>query len=206
LIQELLKSGGRLTEGTAEDLPPPDGRICYLEDPIVRKRFASLTSSLLIAVGFLLALPSSGQAATWSVPTPGQFAPDASSLTLSLDDFETAVMVTINGERISHGLKPVTLFDSCTDRMAERWGRRIASTDAFVHRDQRQVLRRCRTSWAGENLVRGTQLTAQSMVQLWMDSPSHREILLSPRAQRGGVAVVPDAQGRLVGVLNLTHP
>ena len=44
------------------------------------------------------------------------------------------------------------------------------------------------------------------MVDLWMDSPPHREILLSPRARHAGVAVVPDAQGRLIGVLNLTRP
>lgn len=172
----------------------------------MRAHLASLTSSLLIAAAVLLALPSTAQAATWPVPTRGQAAPDATSQALTLDEFETALMVTINEARLANGRRPIALFDSCTDRLAERWGRHIASTGVFAHRDQDQVIRRCDTSWAGEALVRGAQLTPRSMVDLWMDSPPHREILLSSRARHAGVAVVPDAQGRLVGVLNLTRP
>ena len=172
----------------------------------MRAHLASLTSSLLIAAAALLALPSTAQAATWPVPTRDQAAPDATSQTLTLDEFETALMVTINEARAANGRRPIALFDSCTDRLAERWGRHIASTGIFAHRDQDQVIRRCDTSWAGETLVRGVRLTPRSMVDLWMDSPPHREILLSPRARHAGVAVVPDAQGRLVGVLNLTRP
>lgn len=172
----------------------------------MRAHLTSLTSVLLITAALLLALPAAAQAATWPVPTRDQAAPDATSLTLSLNDFETSVMVTINEVRVTNGRRPIALFDSCTDRLAERWGRHIANTGVFAHRDQKQVIRRCDTSWAGETLVRGVRLTPKSMVDLWMDSPPHREILLSPRARHAGVAVVPDAQGRLVGVLNLTRP
>lgn len=172
----------------------------------MRAHLVSLTSSLLIAAAVLLALPATAQAATWPVPTRGQAAPDATSQTLTLDEFENAVMVSVNEARAASGGRPIALFDSCTDRLAERWGRHIATSGIFAHRDQNQVNRRCDTSWAGETLVRGTQLTPKSMVDLWMDSPPHRKILLSPRARQAGVAVVPDAQGRLVGVLNLTRP
>ena len=172
----------------------------------MRAHLASLTASLLVAAAVLLALPSTAQAATWPVPTRDQAAPDATSQTLTLDEFETALMVTINEARLANGRRPIALFDSCTDRLAERWGRHIAGTGVFAHRDQDQVIRRCDTSWAGEALVRGTRLTPRSMVDLWMDSPPHREILLSSRARHAGVAVVPDGQGRLIGVLNLTRP
>ena len=37
------------------------------------------------------------------------------------------------------------------------------------------------------------------MVDLWLDSPGHRDILLSPRARRAGVSVEQDAQGRVIG-------
>ena len=43
------------------------------------------------------------------------------------------------------------------------------------------------------------------MVDLWLDSPGHREILLSPRARRAGVAITQDAQGRTIGVVNLVR-
>lgn len=172
----------------------------------MRARLASLTSSLIVAAALLLAVPATTQAATWPVPTRDQANPDATSQTLTLDEFETSVMMTINEERVALGQRPIALFDSCTDRLAERWGRHISSTGVFAHRDQNRVIRQCDTSWAGEALVRGAQLTPRSMVDLWMDSPPHREILLSTRARHAGVAVVPDAQGRLVGVLNLTRP
>ena len=172
----------------------------------MRTHLVSFLSSLLVAGSALLALPSPAQAATWPVPTRDQVSPDPTSLTLSLDNFETTLMMTINEARVAHGRQPVALFDSCTDRLAERWGQHISRTGVFAHRDQNVVIRRCDTSWAGETLVRGVQLSPRSMVDLWMDSPGHREILLSWRAKRAGVAVVPDAQGRLIGVLNLTRP
>lgn len=172
----------------------------------MRTHLASTLSSLLIAAALLLTVPATAQAATWPVPTRDVSQTDATSVSLGLEEFETAVMVSINEARVANGRKPIALFDSCTDRLAERWGTRIARTGVFAHRDQNQVIRRCDTSWAGETLVRGAQLSPQSMVDLWMNSAGHREILLSTRARHAGVAVVPDPQGRLVGVLNLTRP
>ncbi len=51
----------------------------------------------------------------------------------------------------------------------------------------------------------GAGLTPESMVKAWLDSPSHRTILLNTRARRAGVSVAQDAQGRLVGVLNVVR-
>jgi uncharacterized protein YkwD len=118
--------------------------------------------------------------------------------------FEDQVMVEINAARARVGAKPVRFFDSCVDRLATTWGRHIASTGAFAHRDQHQVLRQCHQSWAGENLIRGTGLTPRAIVDAWLDSPAHRAVLLKGRATRAGIAVVIDGQGRQVGVLNVT--
>lgn len=167
----------------------------------MRTRLVSLMTPLLLAAALLFALPAAAQAATWPVPTQAPSTADATTL----DEFETQLMVRINEARVANGLRAVALFDSCTDKLAERWGKHISRTGVFAHRDQSQVIRRCNSSWAGETLVRGTQLTPESMTQLWLDSPGHREIILSKRAKRAGVAVVADAQGRLIGVLNLTR-
>lgn len=171
----------------------------------MRTQLGSRISSLLLAAALLVGLPAAAQAGTWPVPTRDQAIPSSADGSLTTDDFETALMMTINEERVTHGLAPIALFDSCTDMLAERWGRHISRTGVFAHRDQNRVIRRCDTSWAGEALVRGAGLTPRSMVDLWMGSPPHREILLSPRARYAGVAVVPDTEGRLVGVLNLTR-
>ena len=172
----------------------------------MRVRLAPLLAPLLIAATLATGGAAHAKAETWPVPTRADQPSDVDMASMSPDDFETQVMVAVNVARVANGLRPVPLFDSCTDRLSERWGERISSTGVFAHRDQNQVINRCHNSWAGETLIRGEQLTPESMVKAWLDSPPHRAILLSTRAQRAGVAVVPDADGRLIGVINLVRP
>ncbi|MCY4728618.1 CAP domain-containing protein [Nocardioides sp. STR2] len=158
-----------------------------------------LAAALTAGAGAALAVPA--EAVTWSAPrTASVVAVDAGS-----DRLEDALMVRINEARAEHGLRKIWNFDVCTDQLAEQWGARIARTGVLEHRDQREVIRKCDNSWAGETLVRGTDLSPDTMVSLWLDSPSHREILLSPRARRAGVAITRDAQGRTIGVVNLVR-
>lgn len=159
-------------------------------------------AALGIAGALACGAPAAAQAKTWSVPTTIAVK-DASSV--SGDDLEDALMVEINAARDAHGLRKIWNFDVCTDLLAEQWGSRIARTGVFEHRDQNEVIRKCDHSWAGETLVRGAGLRPQDMVDLWLDSPGHREILLSPRARRAGVAITEDPQGRTIGVVNLVR-
>ncbi|MCW2735497.1 CAP domain-containing protein [Nocardioides sp.] len=161
-------------------------------------RWATVTVAAVLAV----AMPAAAQARTWSVPT-SVTVKDVSSLTT--DELEDTLMVEINAARVAHGLRKIWTFDVCTDDLAEQWGARIARTGLFEHRDQNEIIRKCHNSWAGETLVRGTGLTPADMVELWLDSPGHREILLSPRARRAGVAITRDSQGRTIGVVNLVR-
>ena len=157
--------------------------------------------SALVCAAAMVGIPASAGARTWSVPTtvPVQAAgPGADAL-------EDAVMVRLNAVRDGLGLPKIWNYDVCTDALAEQWGARIARTGVLEHRDQGEVVRRCRRAWAGEVLVRGEGLTPELMVELWLASPEHREILLNPGARRAGVAVTQDAQGRVVGVLDLVR-
>ena len=160
-------------------------------------RAATMTAGIALGLGLGLA---PAQAALTPIPVPNPTVDAARDL----DEFEVQVMSQINAVRAAAGLGEIREFDSCVDRMAEGWAERIAATGVFAHRNQRQVIRRCKQSWAGENLVRGELLTPLSTVQAWMASPSHREILLKRRATRAGVAIAVDAQGRYVGVLNVS--
>ena len=160
-------------------------------------RLAGLGLVAAVAAG----VPAAAEATTWGVPrATSAVAADSSS-----DQLEDALMVRINEARTEHGLRKIWNFDVCTDQLAEQWGARIARTGVLEHRDQREVIRKCDNSWAGETLVRGTNLSPEAMVSLWLDSPGHREILLSPRAKRAGVAITRDAQGRTIGVVNLVR-
>ena len=165
------------------------------------------TPARLATFGIVAALmcgtpAAAAQATTWSVPTTISVK-DASSV--SGDDLEDALMVEINAARAAQGLRKIWNFDVCTDQLAEQWGSRIARTGVFEHRDQNEVINKCHNSWAGETLVRGAGLSPKDMVELWLDSPSHREIILSPRARRAGVAITEDPQGRVIGVVNLVR-
>ena len=166
-------------------------------------RTLSALASAAVAAVIMFAVPAPAQAGTWPVPSVLNTAKDVNELTG--DNLETALMVEINKARAANGLRKIWNFDVCTDRLAERWGDRIARTGVLEHRNQNKVIRKCNNSWAGETLVRGTGLTPKFMVELWLDSPGHRAILLSPRARRAGVAITEDAQGRRIGVVNLVR-
>ena len=166
---------------------------------VLTRLLAALAAGLVITLTCLLSA-APAQAQVWAVP-----AADLSvDPTVNLDEFENQLMGSINQVRANAGLKPVRYYDSCVDQLAESWATRIATTGALEHRDQNIVLRRCDQAWAGEDLVRGTLLTPSIVVQAWMDSPSHREILLKKRASRAGIAISLDGSGRFVGVLNFT--
>ncbi len=166
---------------------------------VLTRLLAALAAGLVISLTCLLSA-APAQAQVWVVPAPN-YAVDPS---LDLDEFENRLMASVNDVRANAGLRPVRFFDSCVDQLAEGWATRIAKTGVLEHRDQHVVLRRCNQAWAGEDLVRGTLLTPAIVVQAWMDSPSHREILLKKRASRAGLAISVDGSGRFVGVLNFT--
>lgn len=170
---------------------------------MLRHRSLTLVASLCLAASAVVGTTAAAHAGTWPVPSSADSARDVS--TLSSAHLEDLLMVEINAARAANGLDEVRVFDACTDRMSEKWGRRIAHTGVFAHRDQGDVADRCRGSWAGETLVRGSGLTPDDMVRLWLDSPGHREILLNRRADRAGVAITRDGQGRTIGVVNLVR-
>jgi uncharacterized protein YkwD len=163
-------------------------------------------ATLAVAAAVMCGVPTAAEAKTWSVPRTAAHAVATASVDkVAADVLEDALMVEINDARAAKGLRKIWNFDACTDRLAEEWGQRIARTGVFEHRDQNEVIRRCDNSWAGETLVRGVGLTPAVMVDLWLDSPGHREILLSPRARRAGVSIEQDSQGRVIGVVNLVR-
>jgi uncharacterized protein YkwD len=180
-------------------------------------------ATLAVATAVLCGVPAAAGAQDWSGPRSaanwsgprvtahavpavrGGTQLAAPGAAVAEDPLEDALLAEINDARAANGLRKIWNVDSCTDQLAEEWGQRIARTGIFEHRDQEEVVRRCDSSWAGETLVRGVGLTPDVMVDLWLDSPAHREILLSPRARRAGISIEQDAQGRVIGVVNLVR-
>lgn len=171
---------------------------------LVHKRWAAALLAGLIGVALAPLTAAPANAEVWAVPLTSS----TSTATAQSDfaSFEDQVMIGINKARRSAGLREIKYYDSCVDRLAEEWGTHVATTGRLAHRDQRQVLRKCHQKWVGECLVQGASLTPAAIVQAWLDSPAHREILLKRRASRTGIAITVDARGQYVGVLNVSDP
>lgn len=159
----------------------------------------TLVTGLVLLLGGLLVITAPPAAARiWRVP-----APTASLDPLThVDEFENRVVVLINRRRAKAGLPKVRYFDSCIDGFSERWAGHLAASGELVHRNQHRILDRCHLTWVGETLVRGTAITPAAVVKAWLHSPEHRAVIMKPRANRAGMGVRIDAQGRVIGVLN----
>jgi uncharacterized protein YkwD len=114
--------------------------------------------------------------------------------------YERNVQAWVNQVRRQHGRKPLTLA-ACADTSAERWAARLATRDAFYHQSMNALLRRCDARYAGETLGRGS-ITPRRLVQMWMQSPPHRKILLSAGPRRIGIGAVPNSRGEWVVAAN----
>ena len=159
------------------------------------------TARGMTAVAAVLAMCLAGLALS-ARPASAAPAPATGLGSLQPDVFENRILAVVNKRRKAADLEPVRSFDPCIDRFAERWARHLAATGDFEHRDQRRILRRCDLTWVGENLIRGSALTPAATVRAWLRSPGHRAVLMKPRANRAGIGVRVDDQGRIVGVLN----
>ena len=118
----------------------------------------------------------------------------------SRSHYEQRVLKLINRTRQRHHLRRVSLA-SCADKVANRWSAYLAATDAFRHQSMPGLLRRCNARYVGEVLGRGT-IRPATLVDMWMHSPPHRHVLLSPKPRRIGIGTAPNRRGEWVVTAN----
>jgi uncharacterized protein YkwD len=152
-------------------------------------------AGLLGATPSLVAAPVSAAGVT-------QLAPRAS--TMAAETFEHRVQRWVNVERRRHGLRGLRI-NRCSDGTAERWSRHLARRDLFVHQPMSRILNRCDAWYAGETLARGS-MGPRRLVRMWMNSPPHRAIVLSPEPRRIGIGATLDNRGRWVTTANFIRP
>ena len=161
-------------------------------------------ASALMAMS-LVVVASAGpaQASVRRVPEPNHSVTPAKHP----GEYANRVVARINDARARAGLRQLRFYQTCLDSQSERWARHLAESGRLVHRNQYRVLSACNLHWTGETLARGAGgLSPRAMVRAWMHSPAHRAVLMQPRANLAGVAMRHDAQGRVVGVVNLGDP
>ncbi len=164
---------------------------------------ARAASALTVSAMVVAATVAPAQASVRPVPEPDYSVNPATHP----NEYENRVVAAVNRARARAGLKQLRVFQSCLDGHAERWAKHLAESGRLAHRNQQRVLSACNLHWTGETLARGAgNLSPREMVRAWMHSPGHRAVLMKRRANLAGVAIRRDAQGRVVGVVNLGDP
>ena len=105
------------------------------------------------------------------------------------------VLQLVNLERAENDLPPVS-FNPSLAKIADDYACRMIADDFFAHTDpesgygpgDRAVAGKYSFHAIGENLAAG-QMSAADVMKVWMDSPSHRDIILDERWKELGVAV-----------------
>ena len=122
------------------------------------------------------------------------FAPPARAAP-GLNGFERQVIAQLNDARAQHGLAPLRAYRPL-NRAADRHSRDMLRSDFFDHPSSdgtpfdRRVRRFANASVIGETLAALPQRRggADMVVQLWLDSAVHRDIVLGTGFRRIGVA------------------
>ncbi|HHY48280.1 MAG TPA: CAP domain-containing protein [Alphaproteobacteria bacterium] len=139
---------------------------------------------VLAALGMLSACSPAG-------PPPGASTSPAQLTTAT-------ITAAINGVRKANGRKPLA-YNYRLEEAARAQARLMASKDQLSH-DLGVTLRQRVTAAGydgavGEN-VAGGQRTLEQAIQGWLDSPAHRDTLLSDRFTEFGLAVASVPPGR----------
>ncbi len=128
----------------------------------------------------------------------------ADARSAALDRTERKVVKLVNRIRARHGLKRLrasrTLARAANDHTGD-----ILRTDVLGHSSSdgtpmaTRVRRYTGADWVGENVaaVWGRGGSARKVVRMWMASPGHRAVLLSPAGRRIGVG---KRKGSMAGV------
>jgi uncharacterized protein YkwD len=126
--------------------------------------------------------------------TPGQAdakAPDprakaaVSVLDMTRAEYEERLVYWINRARDHHSKRSISIR-ACVDGYAGRWARHLAVKEKFEHQELGPIMKNCRLQAAGEIIAMGT-VSPRQMVRMWLNSPSHRDILLSRKYRLAGV-------------------
>ncbi len=115
--------------------------------------------------------------------------------------YESRVLELVNAQRTSHGLSAVSM-SSCADSYAESWSAHLAVIGTLVHRSMSTLLNGCQAQYVGENIGFGN-VSADTMMAMWMASPDHRANILNPRFIHIGIGAAQTSSGVWYAVQDL---
>jgi uncharacterized protein YkwD len=116
--------------------------------------------------------------------------PAAGAQAGTLSGSEASLLQTMNSVRASHGLAPLRV-DVRLVRAARGHSADMIRRQYFAHGSVagRALAAGARGPLFGEDLAWTTALTAQWVVNTWLNSPTHRAVLLRPGFKRVGIGI-----------------
>jgi uncharacterized protein YkwD len=161
-------------------------------------------ATFLVAAVAALAAPAGAQAHAQDAACPGaDVVPAAGNLT----QVASATLCLLNDERAAAGLHPLAPATGLTQPSASYSARMVAENFfAHVAPDGATLTDRLEAGgyiepdgdWTvGENIAwgQGDISTARSIMIAWMNSPGHRENILTPEFSEVGIGIVPGTPG-----------
>ena len=118
---------------------------------------------------------------------------------LDTADVDTSVFELVNEERARRGLQ-VLSNDEALVSIALEWSEHLAGTGDLTHGDFDERIASIGYSWyhCGEIIAMYNGLTTslgRQFVDMWLDSPGHYQIMMTPKSGYMGVGVSKGGQG-----------
>ena len=111
-------------------------------------------------------------------------APAQAETASAADVIEQQFLAQVNTERAARGLAPVSA-DKTLRQASERWSDSMASKQTLVHSTDGRAEIIARGYWSGQ------------ITDAWMNSSSHRNLIVDPNLYLAGVGVTCDANGQI---------
>lgn len=145
----------------------------------------------LVAAAVAVALAGCGVS---SAPE-GTAVPSPEPVPASPEAYAAALVEETNLARTGEGLPALTVSICAQDQGAQRAQALADAGTELVHAPMAPVAQACGpVSVSGENLSRAS-LGPAAVVDAWMQSPGHRENILTPEFTQMGIACVPSGAG-----------
>jgi uncharacterized protein YkwD len=161
-------------------------------------------ATLLVAAVAALAAPAGAEAHAQDAGCPGA---DLVPVAGNLPQVAQATLCLLNNERADAGLSPLTVTPGLT-QPSQAYSVRMVTENFFAHvaPDGATLTDRLEADgyiapdgdWTvGENLAwgQGDISTARQITIAWMNSPDHRENILTPEFDEIGIGIVPGTPG-----------
>ena len=186
--------------------------------PRSRSARAFIRSGIALAAATVALLPVQGPALAGGKEAPVAIVSSGAAssatagvrpLTWTAADFTPALYerrlnLWANRARDRHDAGPLGVR-YCHDSFAEQWARHLVATDSFYHQDLGRYMDTCRLSAAGEILAAGP-VRPYRMIQMWLNSPGHRALLLNPGYRDAGISARRQDNGSWLGCIDFGRP